>query len=122
MSTNYYLHRPTCDNCGRDYDLVHVGKLSSGWRFLWRGHRGDVTENVPTLSSRDEWNAWLDWQRSRGALLFNESGDVVPLSEFRRIVQRSYVSGQRHELLQDDSVKFCRDADPEDDIEFREFC
>lgn len=36
MGTNYYVHIRTCNNPEHD-NLVHVGKASAGWRFLFNG-------------------------------------------------------------------------------------
>jgi hypothetical protein len=33
MGTNYYLHEPPCEHCGRGPEPLHVGKSSGGWCF-----------------------------------------------------------------------------------------
>lgn len=33
MGTNFYLHRNTCNHCGRSDPPKHIGKSSGGWAF-----------------------------------------------------------------------------------------
>lgn len=47
MGTNFYMRRkPRCECCGREYERIHIGKRSMGWKF--------------TLQARYETD---DWQR-----------------------------------------------------------
>lgn len=35
MGTNFYLHYNYCPCCGHCRNIVHLGKASMGWRFLF---------------------------------------------------------------------------------------
>ena len=35
MGTNFYLHTDFCPCCGQPRQNVHLGKRSSGWKFLF---------------------------------------------------------------------------------------
>lgn len=39
MGTNYYLHTDFCKYCGKPKKEVHLGKSSSGWKFLFHKTR-----------------------------------------------------------------------------------
>lgn len=47
MGTNFYLHTDVCLDCGRPKEILHIGKSSMGWRFLFQAHPGLTT-----------WDAW----------------------------------------------------------------
>ena len=36
MGTNYYIRKGICPTCNRSKEKVHIGKKSSGWRFLFK--------------------------------------------------------------------------------------
>ena len=36
MGTNYYARIDACKHCNRSDENIHLGKLSSGWVFLFR--------------------------------------------------------------------------------------
>ena len=36
MGTNYFIRKDICPTCNRSKEKVHIGKKSSGWRFLFR--------------------------------------------------------------------------------------
>ena len=35
MGTNYYLKKDTCPHCLRPREIIHLGKSSAGWKFLF---------------------------------------------------------------------------------------
>lgn len=41
MSTNYYATIDPCSHCGRADDIVHLGKQSAGWKFLFNYNHGE---------------------------------------------------------------------------------
>lgn len=38
MGTNYYLRCNCCDHCNR-YDVLHIGKQSVGWKFIFQAYK-----------------------------------------------------------------------------------
>ena len=44
MGTNYFIHEPKCDHCGHQPELVHIGKSSYGWKFLFHATDDCVTK------------------------------------------------------------------------------
>jgi len=38
MGTNYFLHCSPCKTCGKPDEVLHIGKLSAGWEFIFRGY------------------------------------------------------------------------------------
>ena len=63
MGTNYYLHKNTCDHCGRSDERLHIGKSSSGWCFSLCIHPWEHINDLPdwveawkTGTIMDEYN------------------------------------------------------------------
>lgn len=44
MGTNYYLEKDFCVCCGKPKTVVHLGKASAGWRFLF--HKQKELNNI----------------------------------------------------------------------------
>lgn len=77
MGTNYYLHENACTACHRG-DVLHVGKSSVGWAFIFRGHpdRGIVTS--------------VDWRKRIAESLcglYDEYDRLVTPEEFWELVE-----------------------------------
>lgn len=47
MGTNYYLHKNTCDHCGRSDERIHIGKSSGGWCFALCVHPEEHINDLP---------------------------------------------------------------------------
>jgi hypothetical protein len=70
MSVNYYA----CENDTPSIeDGLHIGKSSTGWDFLWRGH-----EKL-NLVNRENWESYLD---QLGITIVAEHGVTYTLGEF----------------------------------------
>ena len=55
MGTNYYLHKNTCEHCGRSDERIHIGKSSGGWCFSLCVHPDEHINDLP------DWaEAWQD--------------------------------------------------------------
>lgn len=53
MGTNYYVRTPACENaCAHcsESQLIHLGKTSAGWRFLFQAN--------PEWPREDAFTAW----------------------------------------------------------------
>jgi len=99
MGTNYYLRLNICPDCGR-YDSIHIGKSSSGWRFLFRGYpdTGDTPLNEITSIIHNV----RDWQEvtPRGEI-WDEYGTRVPYELFWGMVasKQSFKTNDYHLLI-----------------------
>lgn len=50
---NYYYHTQICEHCQRS-NVLHVGKISMGWTFGFRAHRGQP-DGSPDIVSLADW-------------------------------------------------------------------
>lgn len=66
MSTNFYAR-------STGTDLLHIGKRSGGWEFLFRAH-----PSFGLTSSK----AWYDLLSCRNVNIYDESGTLISLEEF----------------------------------------
>lgn len=76
MGTNYYSKRKRIIFMPAGHS-VHIGKKSSGWKFLFHLHKG-YYKDYKTL---------IEWLRHR--YIYDEYGRRVTLKEFERIVKES---------------------------------
>jgi hypothetical protein len=77
LGTNYYLHSPVCEHCGRGDEPLHIGKSSAGWCF--------TLHVIPDK----EINTLEDWQREwskPGKFILNEYDEAVPFEEMIDII------------------------------------
>jgi hypothetical protein len=109
MGTNYYLQSPKCDACGSSGTLLHVGKQSEGWKFLWRAH-DDSTMHL--RSAKD----WIMYLLKSKAELVDEYGQALNKLNFIAEVfaqqkQKSHLGGHTNFVDQDNfelcSCDFC---------------
>ena len=82
MGTNYYYRKhkgDKCTHCGRgeEYEELHIGKSSMGWKFAFDTWHGEF------LSFKD-WKKLLETDPTK---LFDEYGRNVPLAEFYEKVE-----------------------------------
>lgn len=75
MGTNYSWYDQPCDHCGR-YEMVHVGKSSGGWSFLFAAYlRADSrTPFDRAVMSRSDWREIFT---SRSGRLLDEYGQQI---------------------------------------------
>jgi len=74
MGTNYYLHKNICSCCGR-YDELHIGKSSSGWKFMF--HTDETHKDVKD---------WLKEIEDPNAIIIDEYMRTHPVEEFKKLI------------------------------------
>lgn len=84
MSTNFYLRKPignVCKHCGNanEYEELHIGKYSHGWRFLF-----DHNE-VDSLRSFKGWQKLLEKHPDK---IYDEYGKNRSLYELYRFISK----------------------------------
>lgn len=81
MGTNYYYKDDSelCEHCGKGSKKVHIGKSSSGWKFLFFAYDGIKTYG-------DVLNVIYD------KVIMDEYDEVIDFREFTRLVE----SKQQH--------------------------
>jgi len=84
MGTNYYLRYTPCKTC-KKYDELHIGKQSSGWKFLFR-----TGKDLDILSSYD-WRLRIafDVVAQKRAKIFDEYDKEISPKEFFENVEKN---------------------------------
>lgn len=82
MGTNFYATKPTghkdkvfCEHCGNegtDNSVLHIGKASFGWRFLFE-RQGDRLRTV---------QSWIDYLVDPTVKITTEYGEVLTAEDF----------------------------------------
>ena len=85
MGTNYYLHKNTCDHCGRSDERIHIGKSSGGWCFAL--HVGDDIG----INSLENWKA--EWKTG---VIKNEYDDVLDSVAMLEVIEDREPYALRH--------------------------
>lgn len=75
MGTNYYLHKNTCEHCGRSDEPIHIGKSSGGWCFALCVHPYDHINDLPDWV--EEW---------KHGIIKNEYGETITPEEMLSII------------------------------------
>lgn len=78
MGCNYYIQYT---NNGGWYKQMHIGKSSTGWKFLFRGYK---TSFKPEIRSVQDLKQFID---NNNAELFDEYEGRVLLSDFWDMVE-----------------------------------
>jgi hypothetical protein len=82
MGTNYYAHLDVCKTCGSSEEVVHLGKSSAGWRFLFNFHAGRYYKDYPEL---------LNFLDSEVDIIKTEYGEEVEINTFLALVLRKSI-------------------------------
>jgi len=82
VGTNYYyIPKPACSCCGREFDRIHIGKSSAGWCF-------GLHVNQEDINTLEDWKKLFEIE---GSVIMNECGDVVTKEEMlSNITDRSW--------------------------------
>jgi hypothetical protein len=86
MSVNYYaVLKKRCTACGADAETIHLGKLSSGWAFVFNLNGEKYYKNA------SEMKDWL-----QGRTILNEYGEKISEKYFWNLVEERQRSGKSH--------------------------
>ena len=77
MGTNYYLKHEECPTCGHIEERIHLGKSSTGWKFLFNLNNKLYYKDVPTMKK------WL-----KDKEIWDEYGAKIEHKEFWVLVKR----------------------------------
>ena len=88
MGTNYYAKSKELN-----FDDLHIGKSSCGWKFSFRGYRGySLTDKITV--NLDSFKKWLQFLSNEDIVIINDSGTEVEWTAFCNIVWLS--KGKNH--------------------------
>jgi len=86
MGTNYYLHKTNAEGFN---EILHIGKSSVGWRFVFRGY--------------DNIQCRYDWiMKMEGGHIFDEYDRKITYDSFWEMVESKI--GDRHGSGLDDAL------------------
>ena len=90
MGMNYYINPPSaCKCCGRDYDALHIGKASHGWKFLFRAYSTFEVDDLELEAADDEIASFEQWKEYlKDKEIVNENWASVSLEKFIELVEK----------------------------------
>ncbi len=89
MGINYYLLTNVCDHCGRGDEKIHLGKISAGWAFSFRGYRNGHIDGLPEgIEKVESFEEWADMIRIPNTAIEDEYGAQLDKEEFIESVLR----------------------------------
>lgn len=88
MGTNYYLYRDYCPYCKRGKEIIHLGKKSCGWRFLFHG-----SEEIPDYKSF--------CRVIKTGIIRDEYNRIIPYNEMIKIAKSRLKSEKPHDDAED---------------------
>ena len=74
MGTNYYLYYNFCHCCGQARKIVHLGKSSIGWRFIFYKH--DFVKNF------EDFKNFI-----KQGTIKNEYGEILSEEELLKLIK-----------------------------------
>ena len=81
MGTNYFLHAPACEHCGKEpEEPLHLGKSSYGWCFGLHVHPEIGLNDWPDIWSHIHYKTEEDYE------IRDEYGDAIDPALFFSIV------------------------------------
>ena len=108
MGANYYWYeKPACPTCGREFDGLHIGKSSFGWKFSLH------------IIPEEDINELADWkEKFRTGHILNEYGDAVSTYKMIQIItkRKDYIAPSL-EKLKDHNHRYCRGPGKEGDYD-----
>jgi hypothetical protein len=103
MGMNYYIKTNICKSCGKEDNVFHIGKLSFGWTFSFRGY-GDF-EDGPPIKSFGEWIDFLKQMITDGGKIVDECDKEINFDDFVNLVKKASKNKLNHTI-------FCKEKYP----------
>ena len=82
MGTNYYAVK---NKISLYPQSIHIGKVSAGWKFLFRGYFKDYILENKEISSIDDWKSFL---KNNDYIILNEYDEIISYDEFFKMVEK----------------------------------
>lgn len=111
---NYHAHFDVCQHCGHPKEVLHIGRLSAGWKFVFHGYpeRG--------IRSFEDWKKILE-----NPNVTISDGDAYPIAfaDFVKLVElrQMPITARCHVRLANEDGDFYHDARKYDFCD-AEFC
>lgn len=86
MGTNYYAQLNVCDKCNKPEDVLHIGKSSCGWTFMFRGYRNHYIREGFEVNL-DSWQKWQLFLKQPNIQIINEYDEIITYDDFYRLVE-----------------------------------
>ena len=87
MGTNYYLHYNNCEQCNIT-DIIHIGKCSCGWKFLFRWYY-----NIQNI---EEYKQIMN---QKGSCIIDEYDRIISYEDFWSMVEQKQNEQPHTEFL-----------------------
>lgn len=111
MGTNYYLKINCCKECGR-HDLVHIGKSSWGWAFLFTNTYPDkkkwkkVIDTSVGISIVDEYHHKIS--KKKFWAMVEERKDQQNMFTFKGERNRYEENPEQYEYIDPEGYRFAK--------------
>ena len=92
MGMNFYAVLDPCPHCHRGDIKLHIGKLSTGWPFIFQKiseSHGPSTEWIRLFS----FESWCEFLQRENVICVDSSDNIYGYNDFRDIVLASKESG-----------------------------
>jgi hypothetical protein len=113
MGTNYYVSKNFCECCKRYDKEYHIGKLSYGWAFAFRGY---------TWMRITSWESWKEFLKDK--MIVDEDGIEVPYDWFVHMIETNgssnfvnHHTGKQNLSHIKDTRKYAYDPNPAEEWE-----
>jgi len=106
MGCNYYLRKNECTCCNR-YDEIHIGKLSAGWTFSFRGYNEYDYEDNGFDKPIKSWEDWKEILKENDNI-YDEYGQKISFEDFEKLVESKKEQSNNH-------VIYCREKYKDED-------
>ena len=85
METNYYAYfklteveQTVFEKFNLEIPRLHIGKLSTGWKFLFQAYKEGQLFNCPSLESSFEWLCFLNNRKDEIRIVNDEDSQENP--------------------------------------------
>ena len=94
MEMNYYLRYNICECCGKEAELLHIGKFFSAYKFAFRIHND---KNIKKVED------WIKLIENENNIIVDELGENISSAQFIDLID----SKMNEESQVEDYIPFC---------------